>query len=128
MRRGACRRNAGGCVGGLRAVLWQWAGGGLPLPQAKAPPTVRRRMIHIGPEPWEWGSGSFALRGGSRKMAVALLNVHTPLEKSAADFTDTSIHRLVSQYMNHLGLRLPSAQKTILVTFVVTLERRGAVE
>jgi hypothetical protein len=37
-------------------------------------------MIHIGPEPWQWGSGSFALRGGgeSRKMAVSLLGVHTP--------------------------------------------------
>jgi hypothetical protein len=65
-------------MGGLRAVLWQWARGGLPLPQAKSPLTVARRMIHFGPEPWQRGSGSLALRGGSRKMAVALLGVHTP--------------------------------------------------
>jgi hypothetical protein len=56
-------------VGGLRAVLWQWAGDGLPLPQAKAPLTVARGVIHFGPEPWRWGSGSFALQGwgGSRR-------------------------------------------------------------
>src|SRR5918994_6149123 len=54
--------------------------GGLPLPQAKAPPTVARGVIGFGPEPWQWGSGCFALRGGggSLELAVALLGVHTP--------------------------------------------------
>jgi hypothetical protein len=64
-------------VGGMRAVLGQWAGGGLPLPQAKAPSTVARLEILFGPEPCQWGSGYFALRGGSRKLAVALQGVHT---------------------------------------------------
>jgi hypothetical protein len=67
-------------VGDLRAVLWQWASDGLPLPYAKAPPTVPRRRIHIGPESYCQGSGSFVLRGGggSQKVVVALLGVHTP--------------------------------------------------
>jgi hypothetical protein len=46
-----------------------------------------------------------------------------PLEKSAADFRDTSIHRLVSQHMNLWGLRLSSAQKMILIAVAVTLGR-----
>jgi hypothetical protein len=28
------------------------------------PPTVARCVIHVGPEPWRWGSGSLTLRGG----------------------------------------------------------------
>jgi hypothetical protein len=32
MPRGTCLRHAAWCVGGLRAVLCQWAGDGLPLP------------------------------------------------------------------------------------------------
>jgi hypothetical protein len=32
MLRGTCLRHAAWCVGGLRAVLCQWAGDGLPLP------------------------------------------------------------------------------------------------
>jgi hypothetical protein len=48
----------------LRAVLWQWAGCGLPRPQAKAPPTLARRVILFGPESWPWGSGYCALRVG----------------------------------------------------------------
>jgi hypothetical protein len=47
------------------------------------------------------------------------------LEKSAANFRDTSIYRLVFQYMILWGLRLTLAQKTILVTGVVTLGRRA---
>jgi hypothetical protein len=80
MLRGACVRHAAWRVGGVRAVFWHWAGGSLPLPQTKAPTTVARRVILIEPEPHWQGSGSFALRGGggSRKMAVALLSVHTP--------------------------------------------------
>jgi hypothetical protein len=64
----------------MRAVLRQWAGGGLPLPKAKASFTVARGVITFGPESHWWGSGPFELRGGggSRKMAVALLSVHAP--------------------------------------------------
>jgi hypothetical protein len=51
-------------VGGLRAVLGHWAGGSLPLPYAKEPSTVARGVIHSGPEPWQWGSGSFMLGVG----------------------------------------------------------------
>jgi hypothetical protein len=57
MLRGTCVRCAAWCVGGLRAVLWQWAGGGLPLPYAKAPLTVARLVILFGPEPWQWDFG-----------------------------------------------------------------------
>ena len=66
-------------MGGLRAVLWHWAGGSLPLPQAKALSTVAGLVILFGLEPWQWDSGSFVLRGGggSRKMAVVVLGVHT---------------------------------------------------
>jgi hypothetical protein len=61
----------------MRAVLWQWAGGGLPLPQAKAPLTVARLVILFDPEPWQWDSGSLAFRvGGSQKVVVALLGGH----------------------------------------------------
>jgi hypothetical protein len=42
-------------------------------------------MIHIGPEPCHWGSGSIVVRGGggSRKMAVALLGAHTHAKNRA---------------------------------------------
>jgi hypothetical protein len=43
---------------------WQCAGCGLLLPQAKSPLTVARQVIHIEPEPCEWGSGSLVLRVG----------------------------------------------------------------
>jgi hypothetical protein len=64
-------------VDGMRAVLWHWAGGGLRLPQAKAPSMVGRRVILFGPEPWHWGAGlsCYGVGGGSRKWAVALLGV-----------------------------------------------------
>jgi hypothetical protein len=44
-----------------------------------------RRVIHFGPESWQWGSGSFVLRGGggSQEWAVAFLGMHTPLENPA---------------------------------------------
>jgi hypothetical protein len=61
---GTCLRRCAWFVGGMRAVLGQWAGGSLPLPQAKAPSTVARLVIHVGPESYCQGSGSFALRGG----------------------------------------------------------------
>jgi hypothetical protein len=66
-------------------VLWQWAGGGLPLPQAKAPSTIARLVILFGSESYCQGSGPFVLRGGgrSRKLAVALLGVHTPSKNLA---------------------------------------------
>src|SRR5918993_5292338 len=66
---GTCLRHAAWWLGGLRAVLGQWAGSGLRLPQAKAPLTVARLVILFGPEPWQWSSGSFVLRGGSRKVS-----------------------------------------------------------
>src|SRR5215208_7710815 len=61
---GTCLRHAAWCVGSLRAVLWQWAGGGLRLPQAKAPSTVARLMILIRPESHWQGSGSLCLEVG----------------------------------------------------------------
>jgi hypothetical protein len=49
----------------------------------------------------DWGLSGASLvsvqsagRGGSRKLADALLGVHTPLEKSSLNFRDTSICRL----------------------------------
>jgi hypothetical protein len=60
-------------------VLGQWTGDGLPVPQAKAPSTVAWLVIIFGPEPHYQGSGSFALPGGggSWKLAVVVLGVHT---------------------------------------------------
>src|SRR5829696_1862096 len=90
-------------VGGLPAVLWQWASDGLPLPQAKAPPTVARGVIPFGPEPCQRGSGSFALRmggGGSQEWAVALLGSHTP-SKNPSSFIR------VQAYFAYLGRRAP---------------------
>jgi hypothetical protein len=60
-------------------VLGHCSGGGLPLPQAKAPSTVARLVIQLGPESYCQGSGSFVSRGGggSQKLAVALLGVFT---------------------------------------------------
>src|SRR5215217_7664968 len=77
---GTCVRRAAWWLGGMRAVLWQWAGGGLPLPQAKSPPTLAWLVILFEPEPYQWGSGPFMLRGGggSQEWAIALLGVHTP--------------------------------------------------
>ena len=63
MLRGSRLRRAARCVGGLRALLWQWAGCGIPLPQTKAPSTVARLVILFGPESYCQGSGPFALRG-----------------------------------------------------------------
>ena len=56
------------------------------LPQAKAPSTLTWRVILFGSESYCQGSGpSFVLRGGgrSRKLAVALLGVHTPSKNLA---------------------------------------------
>jgi hypothetical protein len=102
-----------------RYPRWQWAGGGLPLPKAKAPPTIARLVILSGPESHCQGSGSIVLRGGggSWKLAVALLGAHTPFEKSALGSTDTSIHRLVGT------LRFASDPSCLYC--VVTSESRG---
>jgi len=74
-------------VGGLRAVLWQWAGCGLPLPQAESPLTVARLVVLFGPESHCQGSGSFVLRGegGSQEWAVAMQGVHTSAKNPAAN-------------------------------------------
>jgi hypothetical protein len=64
MLRGTCVRHAASWVGGLREMLGNCADSGLRLPQAKAPLTLARRVIHFGPEPYRQGSGSFALRVG----------------------------------------------------------------
>src|SRR5215216_6347378 len=94
---GTCLRRCAWFVGGMRAVLGQWAGGSLPLPQAKAPPTLARLVIHVGPESYCQGSGSFALRGGVVVgMGGCIAGCAHPLEKSAPSFTDVSIHRLSS--------------------------------
>jgi hypothetical protein len=39
-------------------------------------------------------------RGGSWKLPVALLGVHTPTEKSATNLRNASIHRLSSSWIN----------------------------
>ena len=74
--RGVC--TTFGVVGGLRAMLGHYAGGGVRLPQAKAPTPVAPLVMLFEPESHCRGSGSFVLQGGSRKTAVALLGVHTP--------------------------------------------------
>jgi len=117
MLRGACVRRCAWCVGGLRAVLWQWAGGGLPLPQGESPLTVARIVILIGPEPWQWGSGSFVLRGGggSWKLVGVVLGIHTtsknprPVEKHK----HTSLILLAGESSRFRGF---FAKKTKLVT------------
>ena len=55
------------------------------LPQAKAPSTVTWRVILFRSESYCQGSGPFVLRGRgrSRKLAVALLGVHTPSKNLA---------------------------------------------
>jgi hypothetical protein len=62
----ACDALRGACsilsVGGMRAVLGQWAGGSLPLPQAKAPSTLGRCVILFRPESCYWDSGYYVLR------------------------------------------------------------------
>jgi len=61
---GTCLRYAAWWLGAMRAVLRHWAGGGLPLPQAKSSLTVARRVTLFGPESHCQGSSSFALRVG----------------------------------------------------------------
>jgi hypothetical protein len=79
MLRGTCLRYAAWCLGGMRAVLWHGSGGGLPLPQDKAPSTLARGVIHFGPESRQWDSGSLVLRsgGGSQNLVVAVVGAHT---------------------------------------------------
>jgi hypothetical protein len=75
-------------------VLWHWAGGGLPLPQAKAPLTVARPVILFGPEPWRWGSGTVAAGWGVVGMGGCIAGCAHPLEESATNFRNASIHLL----------------------------------
>ena len=85
--RGAWARvAAAGSHAVARWVLGQWAGSGLPPPQAKAPSTIARLVILFGSHSYCQGSGPFVLRGGgrSRKSAVALLGVHTPSKNLAS--------------------------------------------
>ena len=96
--RGAgAKATAAGSHAVARRVLGQWAGGGLPLPQAKAPSTIARQVILFGSGPCCRGSGPFVLRGGggSRKSAVALPGA-LPFEESGLGFADTRTYRLRS--------------------------------
>jgi hypothetical protein len=86
------------CVGGLRAVLGNCAGGGKPPPRAKASPTEARGLIHFGPEARNRVPVRF--RHGVERVAGirgCVAGCAHPLEKSASGFTDTSIHRLASE-------------------------------
>jgi hypothetical protein len=47
-----CVRYAAWFVGGMRAVLGYCAGGGLPLPYAKASSAIAWGVILFGPEPY----------------------------------------------------------------------------
>ena len=119
MLRGACVRHAAWWLGGLRAVLWQWAGGGLRLPQARTPPTVARRVIHFGPESRCQGSGSVVLRGGvGRRNGQLHCWMGTPPRKIRARFQGykhTSLTSFVDEADESSRLRGFFAQKTKFV-------------
>src|SRR5215212_1053693 len=109
----------------MRAVLWHWAGGGLPLPQAKAPPTLARLVILFEPESWQWGSGSYALRGGGgRRNGLLHCWVRTPPGKIRSQFRGCKHTSLIFLVDESSEVRLYSITKTILVTFLVTSGRR----
>src|SRR5215204_127122 len=109
----------------MRAVLGQWAGGGLPLPQDKAPPTVTRRVIHFGPEPCQWGSGfSYCRVGVGRRILEREWLRRTPPRKIHAQFQRHKHTSLSLKGDESSGVRRYFAQITILVTVVVTLGRR----
>jgi hypothetical protein len=76
-------------------VLGPWAGCGSPLPQAKSPSNVALLVIRFAPESHCRGSGSFVLRGGggSQKLSVAWVEVHTPRKIRAQfqEYKDTSL-------------------------------------
>ena len=100
--RGAgARVAAAGSHAVARRVLGQWAGGGLPLPQAKARFTIARPVILFGSDSYCRGSGPFVLRdgGGSRKLAVALPGVHTPSKDLAP----------VSRIQGHIACARPKS-------------------
>jgi hypothetical protein len=86
----------------LRAVLGHWAGDGLPLPQAKSPPTVERRVTLFRPEPWQWGSGFWCcVVGVGRGIGQLHCRERTPLRKIRRRFQDckhTSLISLVGEY------------------------------
>ena len=87
MLRGARVRCAAWRVGGLRAVFGHLSRGGLRLPHTKAPFTLARLVIPFGPEPCQWGSGSFALRVGvGRRNGRLHCWVGTPTRKIRAWF------------------------------------------
>ncbi len=97
-------------MGGLRAVLGQWAGGGLPLPQAKAPHTVGRRVILFGLEPCQWGFGTFALRGGVGRgnwwLHCWACTLHRKIRVQFQERKHTSLVTSIVEYRAfvHLGL------------------------
>jgi hypothetical protein len=103
-------------VGGLRAVFWHWAGDGLPLPQAKGPLTVALLVILFGPEPWQWDSGSFVLRGGvGRRNGRSHCWVRTPLRKIRRQFQGYKHLSLTSFVGESSRVRWFFVQKTKLV-------------
>jgi hypothetical protein len=72
-------------VGGLRAMLGHGEGCGLRLPQAEAPSSVARRVIHFGPESHCRDSGPSAAsvgRGWVAEMGGRIAGCAHPLEKS----------------------------------------------
>jgi hypothetical protein len=72
-------------MGGLRAVLGHSEGCGLRLPQAKASPTLARRVIHSGPEA-PIGGAPVLLCGAVGWVAEIrghIMGYAHPLEKSA---------------------------------------------
>jgi hypothetical protein len=87
-----CSRCFEGRVYDIERGTWlaceRCSGGGLPLPQAKSPSTVAQRVIHyFGPEPWQWGSGSFALQVGVGRRNERLHRLAcTPSRKIRAQF------------------------------------------
>jgi hypothetical protein len=96
--KGDRRRIPRGGAAGARA---EWAGGGLPLPQAKARFTAARPVILFGPDSYCRGPGPFVSRGGggSRKSAVALPGAHTPSKNLAP----------VSRIRGHIACARPKA-------------------
>jgi hypothetical protein len=61
--------------------------------------------------------------GGSRNVGGRSSNLHTPSKNPVPNFVGISVHHL-TLYVSMLGVRLSLAQKTKLVTVVVTLGRQ----
>ena len=127
--RGSRSRRAARCVGSLRAVLGHCAGCSLPLPQAKPPSALARRVIDFGPEPWQWGSGSFASRVGVGRRNGRLHRwVRAHLRKIRSQFqggkhTSLAFYVILLYELRLYGV-LRSSLPRGLVTLAVTLRRR----